>query len=131
MSLSGKVAVVTGGTRGIGKEICKRLAADGATLAVIGTRSESVDPALKEYHDLGYTSAKGYVLNVANKDGAYVKVNVSGKVVRKELLLANTKQLGNNWKTVIIPIKIDRGANTILIESLGDQEVLIDEIVIK
>ena len=72
-----------------------------------------------------------YSTNVANKDGAYVKVNVSGKTVRKELLLANTKQLGNNWKTVIIPIKIDRGANTILIESLGDQEVLIDEIIIK
>lgn len=34
MSLSGKIAVVTGGSRGIGRAICQRLAAQGATVIV-------------------------------------------------------------------------------------------------
>jgi len=34
MSLSGKIAVVTGGSRGIGRAICQRLAALGATVVV-------------------------------------------------------------------------------------------------
>ncbi|WP_373941774.1 DUF4982 domain-containing protein [Polaribacter sejongensis] len=72
-----------------------------------------------------------YSTKIKDKSGAYIKVIVSDKVVRKEVLLSNTQHSGNNWKTVKIPIKIGRGANTILIESLGNDEVLIDEILIK
>ena len=46
MDLTGKVAVVTGGTRGIGFEIVRKYLQNGATVVLFGSRQESVDKAL-------------------------------------------------------------------------------------
>ena len=45
--LKGKVAVVTGGTRGIGFGIVKKFLENGATVVLFGSRQESVDNALE------------------------------------------------------------------------------------
>ena len=46
--LDNKVAIVTGGTRGIGFAIVKKYLENGASVAMFGSRKETVDAALKK-----------------------------------------------------------------------------------
>lgn len=54
-ALSGKLAVVTGGTRGIGAAIATRLVADGARVLVTGTRAGGQGPEATEYRAVDFT----------------------------------------------------------------------------
>src|SRR5258707_14933787 len=51
--LAGKVAIVTGGGRGIGLEIAEGLAEAGAKVAITGRRREWLDPAEQQLRKLG------------------------------------------------------------------------------
>jgi len=46
--LKGKVAIITGGTRGIGLAIAKKYLNNGATVVIWGSRQETVDKALEQ-----------------------------------------------------------------------------------
>ncbi len=56
MNMSSKVAVVTGGTRGIGKAIVERLLSDGFSVVFTGRSAESVAKAMESLPE----GAKGY-----------------------------------------------------------------------
>lgn len=57
-----------------------------------------------------------------------IKVIINGKVIKEKLTLPNTDQKGKSWKSVKVPFNISRGANTIKLETLNHNEILIDEV---
>ncbi|MDV3307305.1 MAG: gluconate 5-dehydrogenase [Cyclobacteriaceae bacterium] len=67
--LTGKRAVVTGGTHGLGMAMAKGLARAGAELIITGTTPEKMDAALSEYRNAGF-KATGYLFDVTNDEEA-------------------------------------------------------------
>ena len=64
--LKGKTAVVTGGSRGIGKAICLKFAENGADIAFLyAGNTVKAEETVKELEGLG-VKAKAYQCNVAD-----------------------------------------------------------------
>lgn len=84
--LQDKVAVVTGGSSGIGLGIAKRLALEGAKVAITGRNQNTIDNALKE---IG-SNAIGIQGDVSNlNDLSRIYQTVSEKLGKVDALVAN------------------------------------------
>lgn len=67
--LKGKTALVTGGARGIGAAICKKLASMGADIAIAALScNEQTDALVKEITDTYGVKAKTYACDVSDAD---------------------------------------------------------------
>jgi len=64
--LSGKRALITGGTHGLGMAMAKGLGHAGATLIINGHTKDKMDQALAEYNNDGL-KASGYLFDVTNE----------------------------------------------------------------
>lgn len=84
-SLSGKVAVVTGGSTGIGLAAAKALKAAGAKVAITGRTQETLDAAVAEIGDALAIQADATKID----DNARTFQTVSQKLGKVDILFAN------------------------------------------
>src|SRR5262245_7020632 len=61
LGLTGKVALITGGTSGIGLAIARALAAEGCRVAICGRRKAKLDEAVSA---LNAPDAKGFIADI-------------------------------------------------------------------
>jgi gluconate 5-dehydrogenase len=66
--LSGKTALITGGSRGLGLQIAEALGEYGAKIAISARKTEELDAAVKHLTGLGIT-AKAYPADMGKPDG--------------------------------------------------------------
>jgi NAD(P)-dependent dehydrogenase (short-subunit alcohol dehydrogenase family) len=108
--LAGKVAIVTGGGRGLGRAIAVALANDGAKVTVAGRTKSALDDTVKAIEETGGV-AWGALTNVTDEasvnalvDGVMARsgridilVNNAGMILRKPTLDSTTAE----WREVI------------------------------
>jgi 3-oxoacyl-[acyl-carrier protein] reductase len=88
MSMSGKVAVVTGGSRGIGAAIARKLAAAGANVAVVyNNNREAADAVVQGIRQAGGNAAP-FQAEVANETAVKTMMrDVAGEFGRIDMLV--------------------------------------------
>lgn len=65
--LEGKIAIVTGGARGIGKAICEKMLQEGASVAVLDIRDTDLKETCRVLSESQKT-AVGFNIDISNKD---------------------------------------------------------------
>ncbi|MGD0581707.1 MAG: 3-oxoacyl-[acyl-carrier-protein] reductase [Bacteroidales bacterium] len=141
--LSGKTALITGASRGIGKEIALRFAHEGAEIAITNIADDDeFRSAVKEIASVG-VKAKGYVFNVAGfaesqkfideivKDFGKIDILVNNAGITRDTLLmrmtedqwdaviaVNLKSVFNLTKAILQPMLRQKGGSIINMSSV-------------
>ncbi|MFN2359814.1 MAG: 3-oxoacyl-ACP reductase family protein [Marinobacter sp.] len=136
--LKGKVAIVTGGSRGIGREIALQLAHRGADVAVnYRSRSADADDVVKELEDIGIRSmavqadlsdmgAARNLIRKVNEDWGRVDILINNAGITRDKAMKNltdedwTEVLDTNLGSVyatcseVLKIMMDQGYGRIV-----------------
>lgn len=88
--LNGKVAVVTGGTRGIGFSIVKKYLENGAKVVVLGSKKETVDSAVEKLKAINSEyEIEGYFPNLTSFKEVENTINLVAEKFGKIDILVN------------------------------------------
>lgn len=91
LGLSGTRAIITGGSRGIGRVVADTLIAEGASVAICGRNAETLDAAVAELGE----RASGTVLDVSDHDALAAWVDASADAMGGlDIVVANASALG-------------------------------------
>jgi NAD(P)-dependent dehydrogenase (short-subunit alcohol dehydrogenase family) len=92
--LTGRTAIVTGGSRGLGEEMAEGLAEAGASLMLCARREEWLTPTVERFRSLGYR-AEGLVADVAKPADVQAVVDAAMKAYGQVDILVNNA--GITW----------------------------------
>ncbi len=92
--LTGRVAIVTGGSRGIGKEIAEGLAEAGASVMICARRERWLKPTLEEFRSKGF-NIQGKIADVAKQNDVDEVVKATLDAFGKIDILVNNA--GISW----------------------------------
>ena len=114
--LDGKVAVVTGGSKGIGAATCVLLGHNGARVAVCGRDAETIERVTADTREAGAAEAVGLAADLTTPDGvARLRAEVEEKLGPAEVLMAFAGGFGA--RTALLETELDEW-NTIVESNL-------------
>jgi len=102
--LQGRIAVITGASRGIGKTIALELASAGATVVLVGRDEAKLTETASEAHRLG-SDASVFVTDVAQEDDILaLEDNIRSRFGRVDILINNA---GINMRKPLLEFTLD------------------------
>ncbi len=114
--LSGRVAIVTGGSRGLGKEMAEGLAEAGARLMLCARRREWLDKTVEEFKERGF-NVRSMLCDVSKPEdvNAVVKETVK-RFGRLDILVNNA---GVSWGEMPEDMPLDKWQKVIEVNLTG------------
>ena len=88
--LTGKVAIITGSTKGIGKAIAQEMAAHGAKVVITSRKADACDAVTEKIRDVG-GEATAIPCNISHKDQLEMLVKKNMLILKKMCLLTLTE----------------------------------------
>jgi gluconate 5-dehydrogenase len=115
-SLAGRVAIVTGGSRGLGEEMAEGLAEAGASLMLCARRAEWLTPTLETFGKRGFR-AEGMTCDVSVPDQVQAVVDKTIAAYGKVDILVNNA--GVSWGAEPEEMPVDKWQKVIDINLTG------------
>ena len=103
--LTGKSAIVTGGSRGIGKEMAEGLAEAGANLMLCARRPEWLNETVEEFRDKDF-NVHGMTCDVAKPDDVHAVVSATKEKFGSVDILVNNA--GISWGAMPEDMPLDK-----------------------
>jgi gluconate 5-dehydrogenase len=114
--LTGKSAIVTGGSRGIGKEMAEGLAEAGADLMLCARRAEWLDETVNQFREKGFR-AEGMVCDVAQPDEVQAVVAATKQKFGSVDILVNNA--GVSWGAMPEDMPLDKWQHVLNVNLTG------------
>lgn len=102
-NLTGKRALITGGTHGLGQAMAEGLASAGAELVITGTTPSKMDEAIDYYTSKGY-KATGYIFDVTNETDAAKYIDIITKELGSIDILVNNAGIIKRELAITMPV---------------------------